>query len=233
MDETTKDVAQPEGGEQIVPQSDPSPEVTEQDSPGGESQIEALSQQVNELQGMVRAFQSDEDRRIPTIERTLKTHGEQLEAYHQRRKAGQTHEQALREQALDEIAAERLGDSQVPPKEEPATPPTVAAPDYLSPVLKMAGLKDTDAAVVDILRKERDPGRQMSAIAELVETRKQAQQTPASPGAVLPTGDGETVETENLDSISAELNELAKNPSQNWARFQELKKKHAELVPKE
>ncbi len=130
MDETTTDVVPTEGGEQIAPQSDPSPEGAVQDSPGGESTIEALSQEVKKLTGMVRAFQSDEDRRIPAIERKLSAQAEQLEAYYQRRKEGKTHEQAQREQALDEIAAERLGDTPVPPTQEVAPQATVAVEDY-------------------------------------------------------------------------------------------------------
>ena len=62
MDETTMDVVPTEGGEQIAPQSEPSPEGAVQDSPGGESAIEALSQQVKSLSGIVSALQSDRER---------------------------------------------------------------------------------------------------------------------------------------------------------------------------
>lgn len=233
MDETTTDVVQPEGGEQIAPQSDPSPQGTEQDSPGGESQIEVLSQEVTRLSGMVRAFQSDEDRRIPTIERELKTQGEQLKAYHERREAGLTHEQAQREQALDELVATRLGDAPVPPTQEAAPQATVAVTENLSPILKLAGLDSGDADVIEIIRANPENElAQISAITKLAETRKQV--TPAKAAAVMPSGGGKAVVSEDVDSLSERLSELLDLPMQtaeSEAEREEIRAKLNTLSP--
>ena len=234
MDETTTDVVPTEGGEQIEPQSDASPEGSEQDSPSGESQIEALSQQVANLSGIVSALQSDKDRRIPAIEKQLAAQAEELEKYHQRREAGQTHEQALREQALDELVASKLGDTEVPPKEEKATQPTVASADYLSPLLKVHGLDANDADVISILREHpNDAPGQIIALDRLIESRKQT--TPANVAATMPSGGGQAVESESLDSVTKELQAEMLKPAgpEQRERIKELRKKQAELLPKE
>ncbi len=236
MDETTTDVVQPESGGQATPKPETSPQGAGQDSPGGESQIETLSQQVKELTGVVRALQSDKDKGVAKVSRDLKDLSEQFDTYYKRRESGMSHEQALREEALDEIVAERMGpqkDTQVSPEERQATQPKVTVEDYLSPLLKVSGLEDTDSDVIEIIRNERDPGRQMTAIAELAESRKQAQATPASPGATLSTGGGQTVQGDTLESVTEELNaELAKGVKDH-ARIRELRVKQASLLPKQ
>ena len=146
-------------------------------------------------------------------------------------------EQALREEVLDEIVAERSdvpSDATVPPAQEPAVQPTVAGEEYLSSVLKMSGLTDSDPDVIELLRKERDPFKRIAAIGELTETRKQAQTTPARAGATLPSGAGETVPAEeSLETITEQLNaELAK-PKKDFQKLKELGKKHKELLPTE
>jgi hypothetical protein len=220
MDETTTDVVPTEGGEQIAPQSEPSPEGAAQDSPGGESTIEALSQEVKQLSGMVKAFQSDEDRRIPAIERQLKSQAEQQESYHKRRDSGMSQEEAQRAEVLDQIVSERIGpakDTTVPPAQEAAPQTQAAVADYLSPILTATGLDANDADVVELLRKERDPAKQQLAIAELAITRKTAQEVPANPAAVLPSGSGQAVESETLESLSERMTELVDLPVQTPA----------------
>jgi hypothetical protein len=185
---------------------------------------------------MVRAFQSDEDRRIPAIERTLKSQGEQLETYYQRREAGQTHEQALREQALDELVAGKLGDAPVPPEQEAAPQAKVAVTDNLSPILKLTGLDSNDADVVEIIRANpNNELAQINAVTQLAESRKQAQQTPANAAATLPSGGGSALEPNELETITKELNEVLALPStpENRQRIQELGKKQREFIPKE
>ena len=237
MDETTTDVVPTEGGEQIEPQSDPSPEGTVQDSPGGESTIEALSTQVKELSGMVRAFQSDEDRRIPTIERQLKSQSEQLESYHQRRETGMSHEEALRADVLDQIVAERMtpaSDTTVPPTEAPAAQPTAAVEDYLSKTLEREGLTSNDPDVVEILRTERDGIKRVLAIGALADARKQAPKTPAKAAAVLPGGGGQAFESGTFESLSKRLTELVDLPVQtaeSEAERAEVRAKLDQLQP--
>ncbi len=238
MDETTKDVVPAEGGEQETPSPEPSTQDAEQGSPGGESQIEALSQQVIELSGMVRALQSDKDKGVARVSREVKDLSEQLETYYKRRESGLSHEQALREEVLDEIVAERRGtpdDAGVSPTAEPAVQPKVTVEDYLLPLLKLSGLDANDPEVIDIIRAERNPGKQVLAISELTERRKKAKETPPNPGAVMSSGSGEAVEGETLDSITKELQaEMAKPATPaTRARIQELSQKQKKLLPRE
>lgn len=237
MDEKTMDVVPSDDGAQIAPQSDPSSKGRGQDSPGEESTIEALSRKLDSLQGIVSALQSDKDRRIPAIEKQLKAQAEQLESYYKRRESGMSHEDAMKADILDQIVAERLSgnDRDISQPKAPAEPTNVTIEDYLSPLLKLSGLDDNDAGVIEIVRKERDPRKQIRAIAELAESRKQVQQTPPNPAAVLPSGGGQALEGETLESITAELNaELAKPATpQTRARIRELGKRQRELLPKQ
>lgn len=237
MDETTKDVVPAEGGEQVTPTPAASPKDAEQGSPGGESQLEALSQQVTELTGTVRALQSEKDKGVARISREVKDLAEQLESYYERREAGLSHEQALREEVLDEIVAERTGtpsDATVPPVEGAAPQLAVADEGYLSTILNLAGLNSNDPDVIELLRKERDPIKRMNAIGELAESRKQAQTTPPNPAAVMSAGGGQAVESEDLESITKELQAEFLKPAgpEQRKRIQELQKKQKELIPK-
>jgi len=234
MTETTKDVVPAEGGEQEVPTPDVSPEVAGQDSPGGESQLETVLQQVTELTGQVRALQSDKDKGVAQVSREVKTLSKQYKTYFQRRESGLSHEQALREDVLDSIVAERGVTPEiasVPPEGVPAEQPKVASEDYLSPILKMAGLDVNDSDVIAILRDESDPFKRITAVGALAETRKQ--KPPLTPGAALPSGGGQAVETETLDSVNAELQEELAREKKDFLRIRELGKKHKELLPKE
>lgn len=235
MDETTTDVVPAEGGEQETPSPETSTQGTEQGSSSEESPIEALSQQVTELTGMMRALQSGKDKGVARVSKDVKDLSDQLETYYQRREAGQSHEQALREEALDEIVAERRGtpgDTSVPPKEEPAAQTTVAVDDYLSAILKATGLTSNDPDVVEILR-DSDPIKRLNAIGALAETRKQAQTTPGSAAAVLPSGAGGAVESETLESVTEELRVERAKPIKDFKKIGELGKKHLELLPKQ
>jgi hypothetical protein len=124
--------------------------------------------------------------------------------------------------------------SEVPPAEELAAPKPVAADTLLSSVLKTVGLESGDPEVVEIIRSNPgDAGAQILAVTSLVETRRQAQQTPANPAATLPSGGGSAVEPDTLESIQAELNaEIAKpQTAETRARIRELGKKSKEVIP--
>ena len=82
-----------------------------------------------------------------------------------------------------------------PPAQEAAPQAQAAVADYLSPILTATGLDANDAEVVELLRKERDPFKQVSALAELANTRKTAQEVPANTAAQLPSGSGQVVES--------------------------------------
>jgi hypothetical protein len=75
----------------------------------------------------------------------------------------------------------------------------------------------------------------MTAIAQLAETRKQAKETPASPGAVMASGGGSAVEGDTLESVTNELNEVRAMPATpaTRIRIQELGKQLKELIPRQ
>jgi len=234
MDETTKDVVQPEGGGQETPTPEASPPATEQGSPSGESQLEAALKKINELDGQVRALQSDKDRGVARVSKEVKDLSKQIERYEQWKELGKSKEEALRELQIDELLASSQPESaEVPPKEEPAVQPKAAGEEYLNPYLESLGLEDSDPDVIDILRKNRDPASRIIAMSELSKSRKQAQ-APPNPAAVQPTGAGGAVQPETLESVTEQLNrELAKPASpETRARIRELGKKQKELLPK-
>ena len=233
MDETTTDVVPAGGGEQEVPTPDASTTDAGQDSPGGESQLDTVLQQVAELTGQVRALQSDKDKGVAQVSKEVKNLSKQYETYFQRRESGLSHEQALREDVLDSLVAERGVTPEiasVPPTEEPAVQPKVASEDYLSPILKMAGLDVNDSDVIAILRDESDPFKRITAVGALAETRKQ--KPPLTLGAALPSGGGQAVETETLDSVTAELQAEQAKPIRDMEKIIELSEKHKELLPR-
>lgn len=142
-------------------------------------------------------------------------------------------------QAIQYVKMQELLDAQSPENPQPASPaPELAAQtqvtveEYLSPLLQASGLDANDADVIDIVRKERDASKQMIAIANLANSRKQV--TPANPAAVAPTGDGQSLGGETLESITTELNALYTQPATaaTRARIRELGKKQKELLPK-
>jgi hypothetical protein len=125
---------------------------------------------------------------------------------------------------------------EVPPAEGQATPKPVAPDAILSSVLSIAGLDSGDPDVVEIMRSNpNDAASQVLAVNKLVESRKQAQQTPANEAAVMPSGGGSAVEPTTLESITRELNEELAKPStpETRKRIQELGKQQREFIPKQ
>jgi hypothetical protein len=110
----------------------------------------------------------------------------------------------------------------------------VAADTLLSSVLKSFELDSGEADVIEIIRSNpNDERAQILAVTSLVETRKQAQQTPANPGAVMPTGGGGAVEGDTLESVTAELQEAYAEKVLDMDKVMELKAKQEELLPKQ
>ena len=103
--------------------------------------------------------------------------------------------------------------AEVPPAEGLAAPKQVAVTDNLSPILKLAGLDSGEADVVEIIRANPDNElAQINAITQLAETRKQT--TPAKAAAVMPSGGGSAVVSEDIGSLSERMNELVDLPVQ-------------------
>jgi hypothetical protein len=229
MDETTTDVAPQEAGESLP--SETSQPKAETRSPGTESQLEVALKELGELKGQVRALQSEKDKGIAKVSKQFKELSEELKQYEEWKTRGKTPEEAQREMLIDQILKEYQGS---PESTEVPQPATVASPDYLSPVLEMAGLKSDDPEVVEILRKENNPAVLIGEIKKLSENRKQAPPKAPAPGAAMSTGAGTAIESESLESITAELQaEIAKPATPaTRARIKELRKKHEALLPK-
>ena len=232
--ETTTDVVPTDGGGQASPTPDTSSQDAGQGSSSEESSNEAVLTRLGEVEGMLRRFQSDEDRGLHRVEQEVRALPTQFETYYKRREAGASHEQALREDVLDEIVAERSGtqsDTQVPPAGEPAAQTTVAVDEPLSAILNLTGLDSGEAEVVAILKQERDPLKQVVALTALAESRKQTKTTPAAVGNTLPMGTGAAVTEETFETVSAELQELHEQPKMDFEKNRELNAKLKKLQP--
>lgn len=183
-----------------------------------------------------RRTQSIKDKRIAKQESRISGLEDALAELKALQSEGMSEKQAIQYMQMKEFLNNQgIAGNEFPQAKEPPTQTQVVVEDYLSPLLKLSGLDDNDAGVIEIVRKERDPRKQIRAIAELAESRKQVQQTPPNPAAVLPSGGGSALEGETLESITTELNaELAKPATpQTRARIRELGKKQRELLPKQ
>jgi hypothetical protein len=180
-----------------------------------------------------RGAQSTKDKRIAKQESRISSIEDTLAQGNELRADGMSEKQIVQFMRVNEML-ESQGLTETPPAQEPAVQTQVAVEDYLSPLLKATGLDANDAGVIEITRKESDPAKRMTAIAQLAETRKQAKETPASPGAVMASGGGQAVESESLEGITEELNALLLKPvtPDSRKRIQELSRKHKELIPK-
>ena len=184
-------------------------------------------------QEVERRTQSVKDKRIAKQESRISSLEDTLAQYKELQAEGMNEKQALQYMKVNEFL-ESQGQTEAPPAQEPAVQTQVVVEDYLSPLLQLSGLDANDASVIEIVRNERDPSKQMTDIVSLAEARKQAKETPANPAAVMPSGSGQAVPGESLESVTEELNELYSTPATpaTRARIQELGKKQKELLPK-
>jgi len=226
MTDETKDAVPAEGGEPTKPKVDPSAEGGEQGSPGSASELEALSTIVKDLEGRVRALQSEKDRGVARVQKDLSEMKDELEKYYQLRHSGVSDEDARKSLILDEIIAERMG---VPGQERAAPEPVMASDDSLKPALELAGLDANDPDVIKILRTTPQP-EQQTRIMLLGLERKQAREKPPSPGAAMTTGGGSAVAGETLETVDAELTAALNEPVKDHKKIRELRVKHEELL---
>ena len=197
-----------------------------------EASLKAILEQLVQAE-VEKKTQSVKDKRIAKQESRISSLEDTLAELKALRADGMSEKQAVQYIEMKEFLASQ-DPSSAQPVNEPAVQPQVAAEGYLSPVLKLAGLTSNDPDVVELLRKERDPIRQITAIGELAEARKQAKQTPPNPAATLPMGGGQTPEGDTLESVSAELNALYAMPATaaTRERIRELGKRNRELLNK-
>ncbi len=180
--------------------------------------------------------QSVKDKRIAKQESRISSLEDDLKQVKDLQAEGMSEKQAIqymRTQELLDAQGEGVPPV-VPPATEPAVPATVAVDEPLSAILKFTGMDSGEAEVVEILRQERDPLKQVLAVTALAESRKQAQTTPAAAGNVLPSGTGAPVVSEDIGSLSERLNELVSLPAQtpeSEAERAEIRAKINKLSP--
>ncbi len=169
--------------------------------------------------------QSTKDRRFDKLEKTQASFAEQLAEF-QRWKTipGVSDEAAI---ALMEATQRNV----VPTG--PAVPQAGQAPQTAEPsvdmtqLLNVLGLAQNDAEVTQILR---NGGNTHDFIALAVKRRSQPAPNVAT---VLPTGSGQTVPSEDdLETLTAQLDELMKHPAENWQSIKKVKERQAALLPK-
>ena len=171
-----------------------------------------------------RQAQSVKDKRFAKQESRISSIEDTLAQVKELKGDGMSEKQAIQYMETQEfLKSQGQIPTEAPPAEEPAVQPEVATDALLSSVLEMAGLKDSDPDVITLLREERDPAKQIIAIGTLAETRKQAKQSPPSPGAALSSGGGKAVETETSDSLAERLIKLQNLPIQTLESKQERK----------
>jgi hypothetical protein len=182
-----------------------------------------------------RRTQSIKDKRIAKQESRISSLEDTLAQLKELQAEGMSEKQAIQYVKMQELL-ESQGQipPEVPPAAELAAPKQVAADTLLSSVLKSFELDSGEADVIEIIRSNpNDERAQILAVTSLVETRKQAQQTPANPGAVMPTGGGGAVEGDTLESVTAELQEAYAEKVLDMDKVMELKAKQEELLPKQ
>jgi hypothetical protein len=232
---TEKIIKEPVEGEPgaTEPPAQPPSEPPAEPSAVDEATLKAIVEPlVEELLG--RQTQSVKDKRIAKQESRISSLEDTLAQLKDLQADGMSEKQAIQYVKMEELLTSQGQEvpAAAPPAEEPAVQPKVASEDYLSPILKMAGLDVNDSDVIAILRDESSPFKRITAIEALSETRKQ--KPPLTPGAALPSGGGKAVETETLESVTAELQTELDKPvtPATRARIKELGKKHKELLPK-
>ncbi|KKL56263.1 hypothetical protein LCGC14_2247160 [marine sediment metagenome] len=184
-----------------------------------------------------RGAQSTKDKRIAKQESRISSLEDTLAQVKGLQAEGMSEKQAIQFMRMEELldAQGKQVPPVVPPATEPAVPATVAVDEGLSAVLKFTGLDSGEADVVAIIKANpNNELAQISAVTKLAESRKQAQTTPGSAAAVLPSGGGGAVVSEDMDSLSKRLTELVDLPVQtpeSEAERAEIRAKINKLEP--
>ena len=219
----------------VEPPAQPPSETPTEPSAVDEESLKAILEPLVQAE-VEKRTQSVKDKRIAKQESRISGLEDTLAQYKELQAEGMSEKQIVQFMKVNELLASQGQEvpTDAPPEEEPAVQPTVAGEEYLSSVLQMSGLTDSDPDVIELLRKERDPFKRIAAIGELTEARKQAQTTPARAGATLPSGVGEPVVSEDIGSLSERLNELVDLPVQtpeSEAERAEIRAKINKLEP--
>ncbi len=207
-----------------------------QPSPVDEESLKALVEPwiKSEVEKRVDSYK---DKRIAKLSTETKTLKESLAEVKALQAEGMSEKQAVQyietQSFLDTQGKEVPTDA--PPADELAAQTTVAVDEGLSAILKFTGLDSGEADVVAIIKANpNNELAQISAVTKLAESRKEAQTTPGSAAAVLPSGVGASVGSEDIGSLSERLTELVDLPVQtpeSEAERAEIRAKINKLEP--
>jgi hypothetical protein len=219
MAETMEITAQ--GGAIGQPPGSPSPQTV----PPSASDVTAIAEALKPIiaKEVERLTQSQKDKRIAKLQGTVDGFSEQLVEFRKWTERGKSDEEAL---LLMQMS--RLGQPIEPAATQGGAAPQPAEPGVDTKTLLVAtGLEESDPQVVELLRRNAGPGEYITLAA-----RRKMQPAP-NPAAVMPTGGGQSVPPEDdLEGLTAQLDELMKHPAENWTKITEVKKRQAALLPK-
>lgn len=220
-------------GDQGKPNLDASGGDVKQSSPVDGVSLADVLTVVKNLEGQVRALQSDKDKGIAKVGKQVNDLAEQMEKYESYRERGLKPEQAVREMQIDALLAGQRdeGSTEFLPKEEGGTEPKVASADQKA-ILQRLGLQPNDPKVLEVLREKDNPIEQVASFAALALEKAKTQQAPTNEAQVMPSASGAT-STETIDSLTEELNELMReSPGKHMKRITEIRAKLKEQLPR-
>ena len=188
-----------------------------------EALLAALEPKVTTL--VERQVQSQKDKRIAGMQGELDGFKGQLARMNELIKKGFNQDQALEIMELEKPQPTTRSPQQPAPAQGGTQGQQVSV-DTAS-ILSVMGLDANEPAIAEILRTTPDVLGQVAAFTKLAVSRRQqpsppvAQQMPASTGA--------SVQSENIETLSAELAELNLKPGTNMPRIMAINKKLREL----
>ena len=204
----------------------PNQDASQAASPASAIDIEALAKALEpRLATLVeKQWQSGKDKRIAGLQGKVDGFEKQLARYLEL--TGQSLDQkALRDLKIEEFLAQQSGGSSVEAAvSEAAGNRKADTPSVDEEILSVMGLDAKDPEVVSLLKS----GATVKDFATLA-SRKKA--VPASPAGVM-SSPGGSAQAESLETLTAELLELQRDPMKNWKRIQEVGAKQKALLPK-
>ena len=198
--------------------------------------VEALAKALEpKLQALVdQRFQSGKDKRIAKIEGRQDGFESQLARLKELQGEGFTEKAALRMMKLEsepQEPPEQFVDTATPAGKS-GTQPQASSGGYAE-LLTAFGLTANDAEVVAALDSN-DFSSTVARLTSITNKRKQPAAVAPNPASVMPTTGGSGVPApDDLDSLTAELTRLMRNPTQNIARIKELSEKQLKLLPRQ
>lgn len=200
--------------------------------------VEALAKALEpRLEALVdRRFQSGKDKRIAKMEGRQDGFESQLARLKELQGEGFTEKAALRMMKMegepDGQSLDQSGEGATP-QGRAGSQPQASGANYADSLIAALGLPVNDAEVLRV-RAGEDPIQVVTQLTNLAQRRKQTTPVAPNPAALMPTTGGSSVPApDDLESLTAELTSLMKNPTANIVRIKELSKKQLALLPRQ